>query len=168
MTILGIDPGTTRVGYGVIRKNGLGLSFVSAGILSVSDKKNSGEALFEIKKELDKVIKKFKPEAVAVEKLFFAQNQKTAIKVAEARGVIILSAAEAGLEIKEFSPNEMKSAITGHGFADKRAVLKMVKLILKEPGLKVIDDASDALALAILAATIQNSSRKQALDRNIG
>jgi len=85
-------------------------------------------------------------------KLFFMKNQKTAMSVAEARGAIMLSAAESGLSVKEFSPNEVKAGITGYGLADKKAVLKMVRLILNQPSLNLIDDASDALAIAIVAS----------------
>lgn len=150
MIIIGIDPGTTRVGYGLIKKDCGRTSLISAGILKV---KSGEKILFEIKNGLDKIIKKFKPDVMAIEKLYFVKNRKTAIRVAEARGVIILAALEGRLKIKEYNPNEIKSGITGYGFADKKAVLKMVKLILEEPRLNVVDDASDALALAILCAS---------------
>ena len=87
-----------------------------------------------------------------MEKVYFSKNQKTAMSVAEARGVIILTGLEAGLKVKEFSPNEVKAGITGYGHADKQGVAKMVNLALETPRLKVIDDASDALAIAIFAA----------------
>jgi crossover junction endodeoxyribonuclease RuvC len=90
---------------------------------------------------------------MGIERLYFATNQKTAIAVAEARGIILLSAAEAGLPIKEYAPNEVKTGVAGYGLADKKAVLKMVKLTLGMQDLKVIDDASDALAIAIMAAS---------------
>lgn len=95
---------------------------------------------------------KHKPDVLAIEKLYFAKNQKTALAVAQARGVILLAGKEHGLRIREYAPNEVKIGVTGYGAADKKAVLKMVRLILKRPDLSVIDDASDALALAILAA----------------
>ena len=88
---------------------------------------------------------------MAIEKLFFAKNTKTALAVAQARGVILLATKERGIRIKEYTPNEVKLGVTGYGFADKKAVLKMVRLILRKQNLKVIDDASDALALAILS-----------------
>lgn len=148
MIILGIDPGTRRIGYGLIKKDGSALSLVSAGLLSVTAT-NDADALLEIKMEADRIIRQNKPGLFVIEKLYFSKNQKTALKVAEARGALVLSAMEAGLPIEEFSPNEVKMAVTGYGSADKKAVLKMVRLILKTPSLKVIDDASDALALAI-------------------
>jgi crossover junction endodeoxyribonuclease RuvC len=125
--------------------------FIEAGIMSIKSTDNVG-ALYEIKKNLDKLITKHKPDVLAIEKLFFAKNQKTALAVAEARGVILLAAREHGIRIREYAPNEVKIGVTGYGAADKKAVLKMVRLILQKPGLSVIDDASDALALAILAA----------------
>lgn len=150
MIALGIDPGSRRIGYGIIR-SGTSLEFVDAGILKIKSADDAG-ALGETKLELDALIRKYKPEAVAVEKLYFAKNQKTAIAVAQARGVILLAVREHGIPIREYTPNEVKLGITGYGFADKKAVLKMVRLILGKHDLKVIDDASDALALAILAS----------------
>ena len=150
MTILGIDPGTARVGYGVVKKEGGKIMLVSAGLLRV--KKKGPPALQEIGRGIEDLVEKFKPEKIAVEKLYFAKNQKTALSVAEARGVVLLTALKNNLKIYEYSPNEVKSSITGYGLADKKAVLKMVRLIRGEAELKVIDDASDALALAILAS----------------
>ena len=149
MTILGIDPGTRRIGYGVVRKQNADIEFVEAGILAIESDEDVS-ALAETKKGIDALIKKHKPDALAIEKLFFAKNQKTALAVAQARGVILLSACEHGLPVKEYAPNEVKLGIAGYGFADKKAMLKMVKLILGQPGLKIIDDASDALAIAIM------------------
>ena len=149
--ILGIDPGTSRIGYGVIKKERGALIFLDAGILKVKNP-NPQRALLEIKKGLESLIKKWRPDMLAVEKLYFSKNQKTAIEVAQARGVIILAGLEAGIEIREYSPNEIKSGVAGYGFADKKAVAKMVNLILRTPRLKIIDDASDALAIAIFAA----------------
>lgn len=152
MIALGIDPGTRRVGYGVIKEKNGELKLLAAGLLEIGKEKGP-EALKGTALDLKRLIRKFKPDVLSVEKLYFAKNQKTAIAVAQARGVILLTAAEEGLKIKECSPNEVKTAITGYGLADKKAVLKMVRLILKEPGLDVIDDASDALALAILSTS---------------
>lgn len=150
MIALGIDPGTRRIGYGVVKAEGGTITFIVAGILSIKSADDVG-ALVETKKEMDKLFKKYKPDAVAIEKLFFAKNQKTALAVAQARGVILLAAQESGTRIKEYAPNEVKLGVAGYGFADKKAMLKMVRLILGKQDLKVIDDASDALALAILS-----------------
>jgi crossover junction endodeoxyribonuclease RuvC len=151
MLILGIDPGIDRAGYGVIEKRGSALRLHEAGILRVG-KLRGADALFAIKKELDGLIVKYAPKILATEKLFFSKNQTTGMQIAEARGVILLAAREHELTIHEFTPNEVKMAVTGFGAADKLAVAKMVRFILKAPDLKVIDDASDALAIAIAAA----------------
>ncbi len=140
------------MGFGVIKSEGSDLKFVAAGILPIKST-NDAAALEEIKCEIGKLIKKYKPTSFGIEKLYFAKNQKTAIAVAQARGVILLAAQEAGICIKEYTPNEIKLGVTGYGFADKKAVLKMVRLTLKKPDLAVIDDASDALAVAIMASS---------------
>lgn len=150
MIALGIDPGTRRVGYGVVECSGSSPKFITAGILAIAAK-DDVPALEEIKRGIDALISEHKPDVVAIERLFFAKNTKTALAVAQARGVILLAVKERGIRMREYTPNEMKSGVTGYGFADKKAVLKMVRLILGKQDLKVIDDASDALALAILS-----------------
>lgn len=159
ITILGIDPGTKRAGFGVVSKDGNELCLLDAGIFEVG-KASTVEALLVVKKQIDLLIKKYDPSVFAIEKLFFSTNQKTAMSVAESRGVCLLAALEKNIPILEFSPNEIKSSIAGFGMADKKAVLKMVRLILKEPNLKVIDDASDALAIAIVGAQNLRLTRK--------
>jgi crossover junction endodeoxyribonuclease RuvC len=151
MITLGIDPGTRRIGYGVVDSQNGAAHFVAAGIFKITATEDVA-ALEETKQEIDRLIAEYQPESVAIEKLFFAKNQKTAIAVAQARGVILLATKECGIRIKEYTPNEVKLGVTGYGFADKKAVLKMVRLILNKHDLKVIDDASDALALAIFCA----------------
>jgi crossover junction endodeoxyribonuclease RuvC len=150
MIALGIDPGTRRIGYGVVENKGNEARFIAAGICTIKSAEDA-DALVETKREIDALIKKHNPVIVAVEKLYFSKNQKTAIAVAQARGVILLAARENRIPIKEYAPNEVKLGVTGYGSADKKAVLKMVRLILGKKDLDVIDDASDALALAILA-----------------
>jgi crossover junction endodeoxyribonuclease RuvC len=150
MIALGIDPGSRRIGYGIVDRNGNDFTFLAAGILKIKSVDDTG-ALAETKLELDTIIKKYHPEIVGVEKIYFAKNQKTAIAVAQARGVILLSITEHRLPLREYTPNEVKLGVTGYGSADKIAVQKMVRLTLKKNDLKVIDDASDALALAIMA-----------------
>lgn len=149
MISLGIDPGTRRIGYGIIEKEYAETRFIAAGILDI-ESDDDIPALQEAKNGVDRLIKKYQPDVIAIEKLFFAKNQKTALAVAQARGVILLAAAESGIPIKEFTPNEIKLGVTGYGNADKKAILKMVRLILGKHDLKVIDDASDALAIAIM------------------
>lgn len=152
MLILGIDPGTTRAGYGVIQGGKGQPQLVTAGILKVPTGGDTADILEAIRTGVAALCAEHHPDVVAVEKLFFAKNRKTALAVAEARGVILMAAREAGVDIYEYSPNEVKLAVTGYGGADKKAVLKMVKLILRTPDLKVIDDASDALAIALAAS----------------
>lgn len=162
MIILGIDPGTRRIGYGIIRLHASVSELVAVGILKIESKDDPG-ALKETKRELDALIKKYKPDLMAVERLYFMKNLKTGIQVAQARGVILLCAAERGLEIREYTPNEVKYGIAGYGAADKKAVAKMVRMILKNPLPGVIDDATDALAIALLAAQSLKLSPKKKL-----
>ena len=151
MIALGIDPGTRRIGYGIVaKKTDNTVRFLAAGILEIKSSEDI-IALAETKKGIAAVIKKYKPDIIGIEKLYFAKNQKTAMSVAQARGVLLLAAYESGIPIKEYAPNEIKLGITGYGFADKKAILKMVRLILGKQDIKVIDDASDALAGAIMA-----------------
>ena len=157
MISLGIDPGTRRIGYGVISEEQKKPEFITAGILKITSS-DDPSALVEAKREIDALIKKYKPAVMAIEKLYFAKNQKTALAVSQARGVILLAAREHNIPIREYSPNEVKMGVTGYGHADKAAVLKMVKLILGKQDFKVIDDASDALAVAIVASNEHRAS----------
>ena len=150
MIILGIDPGSRRIGYGLIELNSGGVRLVRAGILSLLQKER-GATLREIHKKLTHLIRAYSPRAVAIEKLFFAKNQKTAMQVAETRGVILLAVAQENIPLKEYGPKEVKLKITGYGAADKKAVAKMVKHFLRAPFLALPDDAMDALALALCA-----------------
>lgn len=155
MISLGIDPGTRRIGYGIVKSEQGSTVFVAAGILTIESSEDIG-ALAETKKGMDEIFRKYRPDAIALEKLFFSKNQKTAMEVAQARGVILLAAQEycgkSGIPIREYAPNEVKLGITGYGFADKKAMLKMVRLTLGDNSLSMIDDASDALALAIMGS----------------
>ena len=148
--ILGIDPGSRRIGYGVIEKSGSELTLLAANLFKIKSKDDMG-ALLETKQEIDKLIKIHKPDLLAIEKLYFAKNRKTGLEVAQARGAVILSALEHKIKIKEYAPNEIKMNLTGYGFSDKKAVAKMVRLILKKPDFEVIDDVSDAVGIAIVA-----------------
>jgi crossover junction endodeoxyribonuclease RuvC len=152
MISLGIDPGSRRIGYGVVeKKKDNALRFIAAGILKIKSTSDIA-ALAETKKGAVALMKKYKPDIMGIEKLYFAKNQKTAMAVSQARGVLLLAAHDSGIPIREYAPNEIKLGVAGYGFADKKAVLKMVRLILGEHHLEIIDDASDALAGAIMAA----------------
>ncbi len=151
MIILGIDPGTTRVGYAVIKKkDNDNLNLLTCGCLE-SKNKEQKDRLREISDLISNLILKYHPEILAIEKLFFAKNAKTALAVAEARGVIINSANYLNLNISEFTPLEVKVAITGYGKAEKEQVKKMACRILKLEKMPKIDDTSDALAIALTA-----------------
>ena len=148
MIIIGIDPGTTQIGFGIIKNEGNRFESLGYGII-----KNSGkDKLFDYKntaKELSKLIKKHKPELAVVERLFFFKNQKTVMAVGEMRGVIMLTLANHNLPVLEFTPLQVKQSLSGYGRADKNQVQRMVRLIL---GIKEEirpDDAADALAIAI-------------------
>jgi len=141
MIILGIDPGTTRIGYGVINKSRNGLSCIEYGVIS---KPSPVLVMAELKK--------YRPEFSAVEKLFFFKNQKTIIPVSEMRGVILAALAINNIPTKEFTPLQVKQAVSSYGRAGKDQVQKMVRLILKiEKEIKP-DDAADGLAIAICCA----------------
>ena len=148
MIILGIDPGSRRIGYGLIEKNGQKLTYLEAGLLKITGQ-NDQSALLETKNELGKLLKKFKPDVCAVEKLYFVRNQTTGIAVGQTRGVILVTLAEYAIPTKEFSPNEIKSRVAGYGLANKKSIAKMVALILQKKELRLIDDAWDALAIGL-------------------
>lgn len=155
MLILGIDPGTNRIGYGLIEKRGDKFRTIDYGCIEISQK-STPKKLLEISKKLQKILKKHQPKILAVEKLFFTKNVKTAISVSEARGVIILEALKNNLKIVELTPLQVKIALTGYGKAPKTQIAQMVKLSL---GLKKIpkpDDTTDALAIAITGNFYQN------------
>lgn len=155
MIILGIDPGFARTGYGVIEEKNKNLRVLDYGCLSTPSGLVFEKRLKKIHDGLEEIIKKFRPDVCAVEKIFFCKNAKTAIDVGQARGVIIFTAAEKKLKILEFTPLQVKQFITGYGKAEKQQVQKMIKILL---GLKDIprpDDAADALALAIVGSNKQ-------------
>ena len=167
MTILGIDPGTHRVGYGVIKTGRPRPILIAADLLPIVRTAQWG-FLKEVKGRMAELLKRYQPDIVAVEELFFVKNLKTGLPVAHARGVILLSVLEAGARLVELSPNEIKSGLTGNGHADKRAVAKMVRLILKEPTLRVLDDVSDALAVALVAEQRLGERVKNRLTTDFG
>ena len=155
MLILGIDPGTTAIGYGLI-ENETGRtsrqSIVDFGCLKTSPKDSTALRLDDLHKQLTSLIKKYRPDAIAVEELFFFTNLKTAIKVSQARGVILLAAQQNKLIIYEYTPLQVKQAITGYGLAQKKQIQQMVKAILGLDEIPKPDDAADALAIAICCA----------------
>ncbi|MEN9342273.1 MAG: hypothetical protein RIQ54_529 [Candidatus Parcubacteria bacterium] len=152
MIILGIDPGTQRIGYGVISANvGSSPIYREAGIFSLTTSSTDITLLKDIRLRCIDLCSTFRPDVIAIEKIFFSKNQKTAMAVAHARGALISTATDFCSTILEFSPNEIKLAVCGSGAADKLAVAKMVRLILHINTNSFIDDAVDALAIALCA-----------------
>lgn len=150
--ILGIDPGTATTGWGVIKAEGSRLLPVAFGCILTPAKQPQPERLATIHAELTALLKRYRPAAVGVEKLFFYNNVTTALTVGEARGAVLLAIQQAGLPLRECTPLQVKQAVSAYGKADKKQVQKMVAMIL---GLKEIpkpDDAADALAVAICCA----------------
>ena len=160
MIVLGIDPGDTLIGYGVIKKTGSKLSLVDCGCVKTKTGAKAGEKLHELEEKLTEVILKHKPSLCGVEDIFFFKNFKTAIKVAQARGVILATCRRHNIEISEFTPLQIKQAVTGYGQAQKKQVQKMVGLILKLDEPIVQDDTADAVAAAICAANSYICSSK--------
>ena len=154
MIILGIDPGIARMGYGVIEKKRKHSKFylVDYGCLETKTNTKTYRRLLKIYQGVKRIIKKYKPDLLAIEDIYFAKNTKTAIRVAQAMGVIMLATIEARLPLKEFSPLEVKQSLTTFGRADKSQVQKMVKTLLGMKEIPRPDDAADALAIALAAA----------------
>lgn len=148
MLTLGIDPGTAILGFGLVEESGRKLKAHEHGCLRTK-KEAPGLRLHKLYLGLKDIIKDAKPDVIAVEQLFFCNNQKTAISVGEARGIILLSAAESGLQVFEYTPLEVKMALTGYGKADKKQIQSMVKRLLGLENIPKPDDAADALAIAI-------------------
>ena len=155
MIILGIDPGFERMGCAVLEKSPGGEKLIYSSCLVSSKNDPHEKRLLVLAEGLKKIIKKFKPDAMAIEKLFFTANQKTALKVAEARGVALLLAAENNFKVFEFTPLEVKMAMTGYGRAEKDQVRKMAQVMLKMSESKKLDDEIDAIAIA-LACPVKN------------
>ena len=153
MKILGIDPGSTRIGFGCIINKPLkqgGVKLLSCGLLPIKQKKLEGR-LLETQQLLNKLIKKIHPDLFSIEKIYFGKNRKTALEIAHFRGVLMAEAVRNKIKIVEYSPNEVKLTITGYGFSDKKAVARMVAKILKLEKIPSPDDITDAIALALTA-----------------
>ena len=147
---LGIDPGTATTGYGLVRLSPDGeLVSVKFGVILTPKESTPPVRLEMIYDEMRALLKKHKPDTAAVEKLYFARNVTTALAVGQARGVVMLSIQQAGLEAFEYTPKEIKNAVAGYGGADKRQVQEMVRALLQLDTIPKPDDAADALAVAI-------------------
>lgn len=158
MIILGIDPGTATTGFGLIEfagknKNlGKKIRYIDCGVILTHKEHSDEKRLSDLWDGMNFLIKKYHPDVLAVEKLFFTKNVTTAMTVSQARGVILLAGAQHQLEITEFTPMQVKMALTGYGRADKKQLQKMVKFYLELPALPTPDDAADALCIAICQA----------------
>jgi crossover junction endodeoxyribonuclease RuvC len=149
MTILGIDPGFARTGYGIIEKEQNKLKVIDFGCLTTKASCDFASRLVQISDDLKILIEKFQPDHCAIEDLFFFKNLKTAIKVAAARGVLMVTPKKMGIDVFEYTPLQVKQAVTGYGKADKNQVMLMVKTLLSINQKIKLDDTSDALAVAL-------------------
>lgn len=152
--ILGIDPGFGRTGIGVVETRGSDATYVAHSVIETPKEDDFSTRLLSLRDELRRVIEKHRPDAAAVESLFFSNNAKTAMKVGMARGVVLLTLAEAKIRLVELTPNQVKQGVAGWGGADKRQVQEMVARLLRLKEIPKPDDAADALALAIVGGLI--------------
>lgn len=152
MIILGIDPGTTTTGFGVIDFDGKNYNCIDYGVISTKPKIPQENKLKEIYTDILQIIKKYNPKLISIEKIFFNTNPKTVISVSQARGVCLLAAAINNINIVEYTPLQVKNSICGYGRAEKNQVIYMVKNFLKLKQDPKPDDAADALAIAITAS----------------
>ena len=164
MRVLGIDCGTERTGFGVIETDGIVHRMIDSGVIRTSAKDALPARLSAIAAELRKIIQSHAPDAAAVEDVFHAVNTRSALKLAHVRGVALLTAAEAGLPLGEYSPMEVKSSVVGYGKAEKTQVQLMVRSLLNLEA-EAPEDASDALAVAICHATKTCSEQRMGVGR---
>ncbi len=149
MRIIGIDPGTGILGFGVIDVEQSSMTLVDAGVIKTPVHQADSDRLETIFNELSEIIAECKPTVMSVEKLFFAQNVTTAMSVSQARGVVLLLGKQHKMELHEYTPQQIKQALTGYGKAEKAQIQEMVRTILKLKSIPKPDDAADALAAAI-------------------
>ena len=149
MRILGIDPGTGILGFGVIEVIKNKTQLVDAGVIRTPVKEDDAVRLLTIYDELTEIIRETTPQIMSVEKLFFSQNVTTAMTVSQARGVVLLCGKQAGMEIHEYTPQQIKQALTGYGRADKKQIQEMVRVVLGLNEVPKPDDCADALAAAL-------------------
>ena len=157
MIILGIDPGIATVGFGIISETGGNPTLKRYGVISTPAGLRLALRLKQINNDVSELIKAFKPDAIAVEELFFNTNLKTAVSVAHGRAAVILAGEEHGVPMFEYTPLQVKKAVVGYGHATKKQVIEMVKRLLEMKEAPKPDDAADALAIAICHARHANS-----------
>lgn len=158
MKVLGIDPGIERLGWAIVEKtiNGEYIR-INSGVQKTLKTKNTSQRLLEILNFLERLIQKEKPDAASIEKLFFAKNAKTAMVIGEVRGVVLAIMEKYHLPIKEFAPTEVKMAICGYGRAGKKDMVSMLHLSIALPSENLLDDETDAIALALTMLVSQKS-----------
>ena len=149
MIVLGVDPGTAITGYGIVSAEGDRLSLVACGAITTSPGQPLPERLLVIYRQLLTLFESYRPQAIAVEEVFFGRNVRTAIAVGHARGVVLLAAAQMDLPVFTYTPTAVKQAIIGYGRADKRQVQEMIRMLLALPNIPQPDDVADAVAVAI-------------------
>lgn len=152
--ILGIDPGYGRLGLAILEKQNSKEILLYSECFETSSKLTHSERLLALAKKIEEIITKYKPDQIAIETLLWSKNVKTAMQVAEARGVILLEAARKKILIREFNPNQIKLAVTGYGKSDKKQIINMVEKLVKLPAKKRHDDEYDAIATALTASVI--------------
>ena len=167
MLALGIDPGTAICGYGVVNLEGSRLKALDYGAIETSPKLSSAERLVIIHHEIDVLIKKYKPDVMGVEMLFFNKNVRTAMAVGQARGVILLAAAQNAVKLVEFTPLQVKQAVVGYGKATKEQVIYMTERLLFLPSKPHPDDVADALAVAICTTHCSNIRQELVCDHSL-
>lgn len=160
MRILGIDPGTATVGWGILEVNGGNMAALAYGHIATSPALPLSERIAEIARDLREISRQYSPEEASVEKIFFFKNQKTVIAVSQARGAILLTLETLGIRLSEYTPLQVKQSLTGYGRAEKKQMQIMIKSILKLSDIPKPDDVADALALALCHA---NSREMNAL-----
>jgi crossover junction endodeoxyribonuclease RuvC len=158
MLIIGVDPGSTATGYGLVNKNGVHSSHVASGVIRPHKSGSHPKRLWEIHTRLDEVVREHRPSVMVVESLFHANNSQSLMKLSQVRGVILLLGETYGMDIFEYSPMEIKRGLTGYGRADKSQMIFMVTKILKLPEIKSSDQA-DALAMALYHSHISRTDR---------
>lgn len=161
MRILGIDPGLATVGFSIVDSDKNRQTLVTCGVISTPAHTSLSSRLDRIFEDMNELISTFNPDVMSIEELFFNTNITTGISVAHARGVVLLAAYRAGVEVYEYTPLQVKQAVVGYGRADKRQVIEMVKKILNLPAAPKPDDAADAVALALCHARSSTSLLSQ-------
>jgi crossover junction endodeoxyribonuclease RuvC len=156
MIILGIDPGFSRLGYAILESDKKNVGVIACDCFEASSKLAYEKRLVLVTEKAKGLISKYRPDALAVEKVFFAKNQKTALQIAEVRGILLYLATRSKIPVHQYTPLQVKMALCGYGKATKEQVQKMLKILLKRQSLPKSDDATDALAIGLTCAYCQS------------